>query len=186
MGQPALGDGYQTRQLVVGTMGVDWAIAPSEHGNLFVLPAYPDMGTRVVAPIDLASARNPLLYGVLLPQAVWQIELGVGERVYGMPRVANNNVVFNTAFGSFTGDISSSMADPGNLWVVRGGTQTVASNGSKAFGGALMVGDTLVVTTDTSIHKISEPTGTLTGGAAAQTTFNRLTPAILKTWEQAQ
>ncbi len=172
--------------LVVGTMGVDWAIAPSEHGNLFVLPAYPDMGTRVVAPIDLASARNPLLYGVLLPQAVWQIELGVGERVYGMPRVANNNVVFNTAFGSFTGDISSSMADPGNLWVVRGGTQTVASNGSKAFGGALMVGDTLVVTTDTSIHKISEPTGTLTGGAAAQTTFNRLTPAILKTWEQAQ
>ncbi|HZZ85787.1 MAG TPA: hypothetical protein VFE30_14695 [Anaeromyxobacteraceae bacterium] len=172
--------------LVVGTMGVDWAIAPFERGNLFVLPAYPDMGTRVSSPVDLSSARNPLLYGVVLPQAVWQIQLGLGERVYGMPRVANNNVVFNTAFGSFTGDISSTMNDPGNLWIVRGGDKTVASNGSKSFGGALIVGDTLVVTTDSTIRKVAESPGTLSGGSAAQTTFNRLTPAIVKTWEQAQ
>ncbi|BDG09042.1 pilus assembly protein [Anaeromyxobacter paludicola] len=172
--------------LVVGTMGVDWSIAPSERGHLYVLPSYPDMGTRLTAPIDLAAARNPLLYGVLLPQAVWDIQLGIGERVYGMPRVANNNVVFNTAFGSFTGDISSSLTDPGNLWIVKGNDQTVASNGSKSFGGALMVGDTLVVTTDTSIKKVAEATGTLTGGGAAQATFNRLTPAIVKTWEPSQ
>ena len=53
--------------LVVGTMGVDWAIAPFERGNLYVIPIFPDMGTRLDEPIQMDATRDPMLYGI--PQA---------------------------------------------------------------------------------------------------------------------
>ena len=172
--------------LVVGTMGVDWAIAPSEQGHLYVLPAYPDAGTRLSAPVNLSSG-DPLNNGVLHSNAVWDIPLGIGERVYGLPRVVNNVVVFNTAFGSFAGDITATLSDPGNLWIVpaaSASSPTVTANDSKSFGGAVIVVGSVVVTTDTSIHKASNPPAALTGGSTATSVFNRVTPAILKTWER--
>jgi type IV pilus assembly protein PilY1 len=167
--------------LVVGTMGVDWSIAPYEKGNLYVVPIYPDLGTRLQEPIAL-SASGAMRLGVLLPSASWNVPLAVGERVYGMPRVVNNQIVFNTAFGSFAGDISNTYLDPGNLKIVGSTAATSSStmNGAKAFGGVLVIGGNVVVTTDSTIRKLANaPTG---GGVSVQT-FNRATPAIMKTWE---
>jgi type IV pilus assembly protein PilY1 len=187
---PTAASSYLTHRLamVLGTMGVDWAIAPYESGNLFVVPAWPDAGTRLAPPIDLGAPRDPLKYGVLLPAAVWTIPLTTGERIYGMPRVVNNTILFNTAFGSFTGDISSSVSDPGYLRIVTGdGTGThvdTRGNDSKSFGGVMIVGTTVVVTTDTSIRVLSSPPASIGGGGIAVQTFNRATPALMKTWEE--
>jgi hypothetical protein len=173
--------------MVVGTMGVDWAIAPFEPGRMFVVPVSPDMGTRLTGTIDLNAARDPLLYGILKPEAAWSIPLATGERVYGMPRVVNNTIVFNTAFGSFSGDISTTTSDLGNLRIVTGdasGTHTdTRSNDSKSFGGVLVMDAYVVVTTDTSIRVLSNAPSTLTQGGVAQQPFNRATPAIVKSWE---
>ena len=128
--------------LVVGTMGVDWAIAPFEKGRLHVVPIYPDMGTRLDEPDPDERRANPMLRGVLKADAAWEIELAAGERVFGMPRVVNNRIIFNTAFGSFAGDISESYLEPGNLKVV-GATSDMSSSGSndaKSFGGVVVVG----------------------------------------------
>jgi type IV pilus assembly protein PilY1 len=178
--------------LVVGTMGVDWSIAPYEKGHLFVLPVHPDQGTRLPEPIDLAAARDPMMFGVLSLASAWDIPLGVGERVYGMPRVINNLVLFNTAFGSFSGDITDTSTDPGNLWVVgtsSGGghtmQKTVTSNDAKSFGGVVQVGNSVVASTDTTIKRLNGATGLAggTSGGVGGSTFNRSTPAILKSWE---
>jgi type IV pilus assembly protein PilY1 len=170
--------------LVVGTMGVDWSIAPFERGHLFVIPVHPEEATRLTEPIDLNAARDPMLRGILVETAAWDIALGVGERVFGMPRIVNNRVIFNTAFGSFSGDISATATDPGNLWI-QGYSAAVSStvtNDAKSFGGVLVVGNDVVVTTDHSIKKLGSPPDVNGGGVGART-FNRSTPAILKSWE---
>jgi type IV pilus assembly protein PilY1 len=173
--------------LVLGTMGVDWSIAPFEKGHLFVLPVHPDQDTRLSEPIDMSAVRDPMMMGVLLPTTAWDIPLGVGERVYGMPRVVNNQILFNTAFGSFSGDITLTAADPGNLWMVgatSSGTTTTntTTNGAKAFGGVIVVGSDVVVTTDQGIKKMASPPS-VAGGGVGTSTFNRSTPAVMKSWE---
>jgi type IV pilus assembly protein PilY1 len=171
--------------LVVGTMGVDWAIAPFEKGHLVVVPIYPDMGTRL-DPIDMEATRDPMIYGVLEEDAAWDIPLALGERVYGMPRVVNNRIIFNTAFGSFAGDISESMLDPGNLRIV-GATDEMndtQANDAKSFGGVLVIGSDVIVTTDKSIRRLAGAPE-VTGGGVGVRTFNRSTPAIMKSWEVA-
>jgi hypothetical protein len=101
-----------------------------------------------------------------------------------MPKVANNTIVFNTAFGSFTGDITATMMDPGNLKIVTASTTTTIASGAKAMGGALIVGGQVVVATDQSIRRV-QPAGTSLGsGGVFQSVFNRVTPAVMKTWEQ--
>jgi hypothetical protein len=99
-----------------------------------------------------------------------------------MPKVANNTIVFNTAFGSFGGDITASYLDPGNLRIVTSTTSTATANDAKAFGGTLVVGSTVVVTTDEKIRKVTG-TGVSSGGPTTSP-FNRTTPALMKTWEQ--
>jgi type IV pilus assembly protein PilY1 len=170
--------------LVVGTMGVDWAVAPYERGHLFVLPVHPDQGTRLSQPIDMTAARNPMMMGVLDLSAVWDIQLGVGERVFGMPRVIDNRVLFNTAFGSFSGDITDTATDPGNLWMVgaTAATSSTTTNLAKSFGGVVTVGNEVVVTTDQGIKKMATPPS-VGGGGVGTSTFNRSTPAIMKSWE---
>jgi type IV pilus assembly protein PilY1 len=173
--------------MVVGTMGVDWAIAPFEPGKMFVIPVSPEMNTRLTGTIDVNAARNPLLYGILKQDAAWSIPLSTGERVYGMPRVVNNTIVFNTAFGSFSGDISTTTSDLGNLRIVTGdgsGTHTdTRTNDSKSFGGVLIMDGIVVVTTDTSIRVLSNAPSSLVQGGVDQRPFNRATPAIVKSWE---
>ncbi len=173
--------------VVLGTMGVDWAIAPYERGHLFVIPVAPDMGTRLTAPVDLSASRDPLKYGLLLPTAAWDIPLAVGERVYDMPRVVNNTIVFNTAFGSFAGDITATVTDPGNFKVVTGDSTgshvTTTANDAKAFGGVLVVDGAVVITTDQKIRQLATPPASLAGGSAPQRPFNRVTPAIVKSWQ---
>jgi type IV pilus assembly protein PilY1 len=186
--------------VLVGTMGVDWTIAPYEAGHIFVLPVSPDMGTRLVEPIDVVSlsseGHDPRKFGILLPyppgrsdqptkHAWWDVPLGTGERVYGMPRVANNQIVFNTAFGSFTGDISMTISDPGKFWSVSattsGGVNASSSaNDSKSFAGVVIVGNTVVVTTDDKIKRIPNQ---VTAGDVNTSPFNRSTPAAPKSWE---
>jgi type IV pilus assembly protein PilY1 len=172
--------------LVVGTMGVDWAIAPFEKGHLFVIPIYPDMGTRLDEPVAMAATRDPLLYGVLKEDAAWKIDLLVGERVYGMPRVVNNRIIFNTAFGSFAGDLSTTFLDPGNYRVVGATADKTSrtSNDAKSFGGVLVIGNTVVVSTDKSIKKVDG--SSLSTGGVDTKTFNRSTPAVMKSWEVTQ
>jgi hypothetical protein len=104
--------------------------------------------------------------------------------VYGMPRVVNNRIIFNTAFGSFAGDISNSYLDSGNL-IIKGATDATSStvaNNAKAFGGVLVIGGDVVVTTDSAIRKLQSGPD-VTGGGVGVKTFNRSTPAIMKTWE---
>jgi type IV pilus assembly protein PilY1 len=180
--------------VLVGTMGVDWPIAPYEQGHILVIPISPDMGTRLTEPIDMSATRDPQRFGVLLagttdhPEktAWWDIPLGMGERVYGMPRVVNNQIVFNTAFGSFTGDISASVSDRGNFWSVTtnvstgAAAPTAAGNDSKSFGGVVVVGTDVVISTDDKIKKVSNQ---VTQGGITTSPFNRATPAAVKSWE---
>lgn len=173
--------------IVQGTMGVDWAIAPFEKGNVYVLPAHWESPSRIAYfsssdTVDLSVTPNPLVYGLLKPEAVWDIELLTGERVFGMPRIVNNHVIFNTAFGSFTGDITSSLEEAGNLYDVSASSTQVTANDSKSFGGVLLFQDKVVVTTAKSI-KASNAPASLKGGTQAQKPFNRSTPATFKTFE---
>jgi type IV pilus assembly protein PilY1 len=175
--------------LVIGTMGVDWSIAPFEKGHLMVVPIFPDGGTKLTEPILMTAERDPKIYGVLREPAAWDIPLAVGERVYGMPRVVNNNIVFNSAFGSFAGDLSTSFTDPGNLHIVSASTLGVVTdssetNDAKSFGGVLVIGSDVIVTTDKSIRRLAGAPA-VTGGGVNVRTFNRSTPAIMKSWEVA-
>jgi type IV pilus assembly protein PilY1 len=186
--------------VLVGTMGVDWTIAPYEAGHIFVLPVSPDMGTRLIEPIDIVSLTSegydPRKFGILLPYPInrpdqpskhawWDVPLGIGERVYGMPRVVNNQIVFNTSFGSFTGDISMTISDPGKFWSVSatssgGVNATSVANDSKSFAGVVVVGTTVVVTTDDKIKRIANQ---VSAGDVNTSVFNRSTPAAPKSWE---
>ena len=182
--------------LLAGTMGVDWPIAPYEKGHIYVIPVSPDVGTRLVEPIDMSAARDPRKFGILRSYPVghpdqtdkhawWDLELGTGERVYGMPRVSNNQIIFNTAFGSFSGDISSTVSDRGNFWSVVANsagqvTSSSTANNSKSLGGAVVVGTSVVVTTDNKIKKVA---GQVTPNTVNTSPFNRATPAAIKTWE---
>jgi type IV pilus assembly protein PilY1 len=172
--------------IVQGTMGVSWAIAPYEAGRVIILPtfwedpsriAYWSAGTRV----DLNAARNPRMYGVLKPAAVWTIDLDVGERVFGMPRILNNRVIFSTAFGGFNGDISETTGDTGNLHVVTSTQHAEESINTKSFGGVLVFENKLVISTAKSLRVKDAPAGT---DGPAQRPFNRATPALFKTWER--
>jgi hypothetical protein len=144
------------------------------------------MGTRLDEPVAMAATRDPLLYGVLKEDAAWKIDLLVGERVYGMPRVVNNRIIFNTAFGSFAGDLSTTFLDPGNYRVVGATADKTSrtSNDAKSFGGVLVIGNTVVVSTDKSIKKVDG--SSLSTGGVDTKTFNRSTPAVMKSWEVTQ
>jgi hypothetical protein len=177
--------------IVQGAMGVDWSIAPFEAGSVFVLPVSPALGTRVDVPVDTAVTRDPKLYGVLKGEAAWRIPLAVGERVFGMPRVVNNEIIFNTAFGSFSGDITESITEAGNLYQV--GTtdagaarSTATANQSKSFGGVVVFGGNVVITTDTAITKKAVPAELVSDGDPSKRPFNRFTPAMYRTWEPGE
>ena len=171
-------------------MGVDWAIAPSEPGNMFVVPLSPPGTTRLTPPIDVTVDPDPLKYGILKPEAVWHIPLAVGERVYGTPAVVNNTIIVNTAFGSFSGDISTSASDPGNLKIITGDKDgahvDTRTNDSKSFGGVLIVGDKVVVTTDERIHVLGNAPAAATGArrrGMGTSVYQRITPVTLHSWE---
>jgi type IV pilus assembly protein PilY1 len=174
--------------IVQGAMGVDWSIAPFEEGSVYIIPVAPEAGTRVDAPVNLSEPPNPLLYGVLKEPAAWRVPLRVGERVFGMPRIVNNEIIFNTAFGSFSGDITESITEAGSLYEVgtdsSGQTQqNVSANLSKSFGGVLVFGDQVIITTDNAITKKDIPPGLKSDGDASKRPFNRNTPAVYRTWE---
>jgi len=181
---------YLLRRLAIvqGTMGVDWAIAPFEFGYVFVLPVYWEQPSRRAYftsgdTVDLTVAPDPRLYGVLKDAAVWDVQLLKGERVFGMPRIANNQIVFNTSFGSFTGDISDPTTDIGNTYIVKpDATKTVTANDAKSFGGVLVFQDKLVITTATGIKATDVPAA-MKNDSPSQRPFDRATPAIFKTWE---
>jgi hypothetical protein len=168
-----------------GTMGVDRAIAPFERGHVYVIPVDPVMNTRLPSPVDLATTgQDPLLRGLVKSAAVWDIQLEIGERVFGMPRVLNNRVVFSTAFGSFTGDITDTIGESGRT-LTRGPTaasNSTIDNHDKAFGGVLLLGDKMIITTSMGIKK-ADPANGVSEGTAQQRPFNRTTPAVFKTWE---
>jgi hypothetical protein len=177
--------------VVQGAMGVDWSIAPFEEGSVYVVPISPSLGTRIDVPVDTSAARDPRLHGLLQEKAMWRIPLRVGERVFGMPRIVNNEVIFNTAFGSFSGDITETVTEAGNLYQV--GTtsaletrQSVTANQSKSFGGVVVFGDKLIVTTDNAITKKDLPAELKPDGDASKRPFNRFTPAMFKTWETGE
>jgi hypothetical protein len=106
----------------------------------------------------------------------------LGERIFGMPRVVNNEIVFTTAQGSFTGDITDTLSQAGNLYFIKPTGTTSETTGSKSFGGVLVFQNTLVASTATGIKKKAEPAD-MQGGGASEKPFNRSTPAIFKTWE---
>jgi hypothetical protein len=157
---------------------------------VLILPSFPEHDARTAywnegTRVNLTgTSRNPLVYGLLKPEAVWTIALGVGERVFGMPRILNNRVIFSTAVGSFNGDISETTSDTGNLYVVKGDTSTSETINTKAFGGVLVFENKLVITTATRMIAKDAPAGMTTTEGAAQRPFNRSTPGIFKTWER--
>jgi len=172
-----------------GTMGVDWSIAEYERGHVYVLPAHPatlgNVGTRLASPVDLSASPDPLVYGIVKPEAVWDITLDVGERVFGVPKIAGNDVFINTSFGSFTGDISETYLQGGSTRLVNVQGDTVVSSAGKSFGGVLVLGTDVVTTSASGIQRAKdkvEPPKTQ-AEAAAQKPFNRLTPLDLKSWE---
>jgi hypothetical protein len=97
-------------------------------------------------------------------------------------------VIFNTAFGSFSGDITETITEAGNLYEegvnTAGGTgELITKNQSKSFGGVVVFGDTLVVTTDNGITKKTLPDELKPPPNADSRPFNRMTPAVFRTWE---
>ncbi len=173
-----------------GSMGVDWDVANYEAGNLFVLPVYWELPARLgywyttgpQALLTVGGPGDPRAFGLVKPAAAWTIPLLLGERIFGMPRVVNNEIVFTTARGSFTGDISATITERGNLYIVKPAATTTESIGAKAFGGVLVFQNTLVTSTATGIKAKAQPTD-MQGGGPAQRPFNRSTPVIFKAWE---
>ncbi|HEU4383423.1 MAG TPA: hypothetical protein VFR85_07975, partial [Anaeromyxobacteraceae bacterium] len=176
--------------ILQGTMGVDWDVANFESGNLFVMPTYWELPSRrgywyttgPQAGLTVGTDPDPRAFGVLKSEAVWTVPLQLGERIFGMPRVVNNQIVFTTAKGPFTGDISESFLDVGNLYIVKPSATTTESIGTKSFGGVLVFQDKLVMSTATGIKAKAEPAD-MQGGGPSQRPFNRSTPVIFKTWE---
>jgi type IV pilus assembly protein PilY1 len=183
-----------------GTMGVDWSIAPFERGHVFILPAYPEkMVVAYKDPVTLATVQKTVdtrernidlaakpqlrLQGVLLPEADWDIELNVGERVFGMPKIVGNDVIINTSYGGFGGDIADTYLDAGSTLRISAaaGTETLESIG-KAFGGALVMDKSVVVTSASGMAR-STPAREIKGGTQTNPR-NRYTPTDFTTWEQ--
>jgi type IV pilus assembly protein PilY1 len=168
-----------------GTMGVDWAIAPFENGHVYVVPAFPEAGDRLPPPITVGGSPDPRYMGIIDPNAIWDIGLGVGERVYGMPKIVDNQMFINTSIGSFTGDLTASMNDVGSTYrVTASGSTTVKTNvntGQKRFGGVLLFGNDLVVTSDQGITRQKD--GGKTPGVTTKVR-DRFTPTSTKSWEQ--
>src|SRR5699024_578441 len=142
--------------------------------------------------LDLGAlgSRDPRLFGVIhrsadgTDDAFWQIDLGVGERVYGMPRIENNKVVFDTAFGDFTGDqLTSTTFDRGNLVVASKDGKTSTPVHAKSFAGVLIFGENVIVTSATGIMRFGSAEAGISEGGFATRPFNRNTPAVMKTWE---
>jgi len=164
-----------------GTMGVDWAIAPTEKGHVYVTPVYPEPGTRLLPPITVSTTPDPRLYGVLKPEAAWDVVLGTGERVFGMPKIVDNEMLVNTSYGSFTGDITGTMNDLGStLRVTSTGIQKV-DDGQKRFGGVLIFGNDLGITSDVGIIRKA---GEGKKSTAETKVRDRFTPTSTKSWEQ--
>ena len=174
--------------LIVGTMGVNWNIAQYEAGHIFVVPISPDTGLKLTqAELDAAGTAAARRTGVIRQGASWDIALGTNERVYGMPRVVNNTILFNTAYGGSyaTDDIATTATNPGRLWITSSAGSTQSDNDSKSFGGVLVFERNVIVTTDTSIHKLASPPAAVTSAPALSVQpFNRSTPAAIKTWEE--
>jgi hypothetical protein len=189
-----------------GSMGVDWAIAPFEGGNLFVMPSAPEstavrlkdsscskltgevatVDTRA-RKIDLSSTPSLKTRGVLLPEAVWEVPLGVGERMFGMPKLVGNDILIDTSAGSFSGDITETAMEAGTTKVVNATNpegKVVASIG-KAFGGVLVIDQQVVATSATGMTRVKDAVKPPEGAAATATTARaRYTPASFGSWEE--
>jgi type IV pilus assembly protein PilY1 len=168
-----------------GTMGVDWAIAPFERGHVFVVPVFPETGERLLPPIAVGGSPDPRYMGIVSASGVWDIQLGVGERVYGMPKIVDNKMFINTSIGSFGGDLTASMNDAGSTYqVTASGNTTVVSNlntGQKRFGGVLLFGSDLIVTSDVGITR---QVGKGQAPGVDTRVRDRYTPTTTKSWEQ--
>jgi hypothetical protein len=190
-----------------GSMGVDWAIAPFESGNLFVLPSSPEVTavrlkdagcTKLTGnvltvdtrrrEIDLSAVPAIKTRGVLLPEAVWEIPLGVGERMFGMPKLVGNDVLVNTSAGSFSGDITDTAGDEGTTKIINEANPTgkVVVSIGKAFGGVLVIDEQVIVTSATGMVRVPDAvTGAPKGAEATKTTArNRFSPTTFGSWEE--
>lgn len=164
-----------------GTMGVDWSIAPTQPGHIYVAPAFPETGTRLTGTISSsAKSVDPLLSGVLLDAAIWDTPLDVGERVYGMPKIVSNQMFANTSYGSFSGDITTSLNDKGRTLRVTATGSTTLDTGTKRFGGVLVFGADVVSSSDTGLGRKASAAPTPTLGTSVR---NRFTPAVPRSWE---
>jgi hypothetical protein len=180
---PTLLEPYLKNRIAVaqGTMGVDWSIAPTQSGHVYVAPAFPEQDTRLIAPISTSATPDPLLAGVVLPAAVWDTQLNVGERVYGMPKILGNQMFVNTSYGTFTGDITNTLNDLGRTLRVTKTGATSMDDGQKRFGGALMFGTEVVVTSDIGIVRKADA---VPASGVSTRVRDRFTPTAPKTWEQ--
>jgi hypothetical protein len=197
----ALEDYLKDRMAVAqGTMGVDWSIASFEKGHVFILPAYPEKMvvttkneiTGVVSQktvdtrernIDLGAKPELRLKGVLVPEADWDIAFDVGERVFGIPKIVGNDILVNTSLGGFGGDISASYLEAGSTFRIsaKGGTATLANIG-KAFGGALVMDTSVVVTSASGMVRI-KPTSPIQSSTSTSPR-QRFTPTDFTLWEK--
>ncbi len=181
-----------------GAMGVDWSIAPYEPGSVFVVPVYPEFGTRVVTSsnqVDLEKTTpDPLLYGIVkrtsasdTSPAAWRIPLLTGERVFGMPRIAADQVIFTTSFGSFSGTDPTAALESGNLYVAKStaDTATRTAIASKSPAGVLEFQGKIVITTSAAISAVDDKSAATAAGVIGKP-FDRFTPATFKTWEAVQ
>ncbi|MBI5068452.1 MAG: hypothetical protein HZB56_09440 [Deltaproteobacteria bacterium] len=181
-----------------GTMGVDWSISPTQRGHVYVMPVFPEGGsgavsllggsqanTRLTAPLSVSDAAAAVDGGLLLSAAVWDTQLSVGERVYGMPKILNNQMFVNTSYGTFTGDLTSSINDAGRT--VRVDTNSGAARvtdldtGQKRFGGVLIFGTEIVVTSDKGMTRLHNQVDSSVTGARVR---SRTSPTSPKSWEQ--
>lgn len=164
-----------------GTMGVDWSIAPMQPGHLYVGPVFPEANTRLTGTIaPSAKTRDPILSGALLDAAIWDTPLEVGERIFGMPKIVGNEIFANTSYGSFSGDITSTLNELGRTLRIGATGAVTLDTGQKRFGGALVFGKDVVVTSDVGI--VRKPGAAGTGGVANRV-FQRATPVAPKAWE---
>jgi len=133
--------------------------------------------------IDLAAKSYLANKGVLKAAAQWDIELAIGERVFGMPKIVGNDIVVNTSLGGFSGDISDTLLDKGNTYrITDKGLGTSLRADEKAFGGALIMDGQIVVTSAAGMNKITPADAVK--GATATNPRNRYTPTDYTTWEQ--
>jgi type IV pilus assembly protein PilY1 len=167
--------------LAQGTMGVDWAIAPFERGHVYVVPAAPEAGTRLLPPLSVDSADDRRLMGVIKDEADWAIELGINERVYGMPKIVDNQMYINTSMGTFSGDLTATMMDQGSTYKVTATATTKVDDGQKRFGGVLVFGTDLIIASDSTLIRKAGAGAAPTVGTKVR---DRFTPTTNKSWEQ--